>query len=226
MPRRRRAPKAAAGRRGGGGQGGPLTLPARAAERWHCPCAATSPRLPLFSGRGVPGPPPPKPNERVALPPRVARVGRTSAAGDRPGPMYQWLLGALGALLAAARRPAPPPAPSPRKRPPPRSASRPAASRPPGGLAPSPAPAAFRGGALRDPPTPPPGLACREREPAASVGRPRPEGSEARAGAALVAPLQRELGCGVVSCPGVPLAPAAPGCPPGPGPPPGRDGLP
>ncbi|XP_049659162.1 sentrin-specific protease 2 [Accipiter gentilis] len=33
--------------------------------------------------------------------------------------MYQWLLGALGALLAAARRPAPPPAPSPRKRPPP-----------------------------------------------------------------------------------------------------------
>ncbi|CAM9312221.1 unnamed protein product [Bubo scandiacus] len=33
--------------------------------------------------------------------------------------MYQWLLGALGALLAAARRPAPPPAPPPRKRPPP-----------------------------------------------------------------------------------------------------------
>ncbi|XP_068262754.1 sentrin-specific protease 2-like [Nyctibius grandis] len=31
--------------------------------------------------------------------------------------MYQWLLGALGALLAAARRPAPPPAPPPRKRP-------------------------------------------------------------------------------------------------------------
>ncbi|KAM6063085.1 sentrin-specific protease 2 isoform 2-T2 [Chlamydotis macqueenii] len=33
--------------------------------------------------------------------------------------MYQWLLGALGALLAAARRPAPAPAPPPRKRPPP-----------------------------------------------------------------------------------------------------------
>ncbi|KAM6063501.1 sentrin-specific protease 2 [Theristicus caerulescens] len=33
--------------------------------------------------------------------------------------MYQWLLGALGALLAAARRPAPSPAPPPRKRPPP-----------------------------------------------------------------------------------------------------------
>ncbi|XP_074009717.1 sentrin-specific protease 2 [Numenius arquata] len=48
--------------------------------------------------------------------------------------MYQWLLGALGALLAAARRPAP--APPPPKRPPPRSASRPAASGPPEGLAP------------------------------------------------------------------------------------------
>ncbi|XP_042651756.1 sentrin-specific protease 2 isoform X2 [Tyto alba] len=33
--------------------------------------------------------------------------------------MYQWLLGALGALLAAARRPPPAPAPPPRKRPPP-----------------------------------------------------------------------------------------------------------
>ncbi|XP_030312316.1 sentrin-specific protease 2 isoform X2 [Calypte anna] len=31
--------------------------------------------------------------------------------------MYKWLLGALCALFAAARRPAPPPAPSPRKRP-------------------------------------------------------------------------------------------------------------
>ncbi|XP_064930302.1 sentrin-specific protease 2 [Columba livia] len=46
----------------------------------------------------------------------VARDGRHFRRGP-PGPMYQWLLGALGALLAAARRPTPPPGPPPRKRP-------------------------------------------------------------------------------------------------------------
>ncbi|XP_071608149.1 sentrin-specific protease 2 isoform X2 [Heliangelus exortis] len=44
-------------------------------------------------------------------------LGATSGGAPRPGPMYKWLLGALCALFAAARRPAPPPAPSPRKRP-------------------------------------------------------------------------------------------------------------
>ncbi|XP_040468370.1 sentrin-specific protease 2 [Falco naumanni] len=94
-----------------------------------------APSPPSGSGKGAtvmrkrlnpPTPPFPAPwavgaNGRAVL--RARAGGRCAAWAHfrrgRPGPMYQWLLGALGALLAAARRPAPPPAPPPRKRPPP-----------------------------------------------------------------------------------------------------------